>query len=301
MPPKPFRPLVLCLTALFCLACFDRITAQEPEKFLLRYHFKKGDTIRWNVRHALNNSLSVSGKREIIETSSLSTKVWTVLDVDKDGTATFEYKVDDVNMKSLKTDYLQEREIEQYNSRKDTLIPAGFLPLEGTIGVPLAHLTISTRGEMIKKKALRFYTDANQENRIAVPLPEKTIAIGESWTVDLPLEIKKPNGMIEKRISAQQQFTLESVKTGVARIRFVTQVLTILTPKEESQIIGRYTRGHLDLDIDAGYVIRQETTVERSVVGFQGPADSVDYKSRQTECCCGLKSCELCSSKELEQ
>ncbi len=301
---------LLCLAGLFFSICFSILKAQESpqakplpstaEKYLLRYHFDKGhtvgDTIRWNVRHTLHNTISVSGKSEVIETSSLSTKSWTVLNIDEDGTTTFEYQVDDVNMKSLKTDYLQERTVEQYNSRTDELVPAGFLPLEGTIGVPLAHLTISVRGELLKKKALRFYSDANHENRIAIPLPEKPVAVGESWTIPLPLEIKKSNDLIEKKISAQQQFTLESVKTGVARIRFVTQVLSILTPREESQIISKYARGYLDLDIDAGHIIRQETTVDHAVVGFQGPTDSVDYKSRQTECCCGLRSCELCSA-----
>lgn len=299
MREYPLRP-ALCGLALLIFLSGVTLGAAEPETFLLRYRFQKGETLRWNVRHTLTNKLSVSGQTETIETSSLSTKVWTVLDVDKDGSATFEYKVDDVDMQHLQINFRQEREVDRYNSRKDELVPARFLNLEGTIGVPLAHLTINARGEITKKKALRFYADANQENRIAVPLPEKPVAVGDSWNVDMPLEIKKPNGLIEKKISARQQFTLESVKTGVARIRFETQVLTILTPKEESQIIGRYTKGHLDLDMDAGRIIRQETTVERSVVGFQGVSDNMDYRARWSECCCGLKSCELCSSKELE-
>ncbi len=268
---------------------------QEQEKYLLRFRFHKEDVFRWNVLHTLQNSLSVSGQSETTESTSLSTKVWTILDVAPDGTATFEYHVDYVDMKSLKTDYLQKHEEEHYDSRKDNVLPASFLPLEGSIGVPLAHLKINVQGEMLEKKPLRVYSDANRENRIAVPLPENPVAVGESWNVPLPLEIKKANGMIEKKVNAQERYTLESVDSGVARIRYVTQMLSILTPKEESQLLDHFGRGYFDLDIEAGHIIRQETTIERAVVGLQGSSDNINFKSRQTECCCGLKSCELCT------
>ncbi len=280
----------LCLFASFCPSYGSE--SKEPECYLLRYRFQKGDVLRWNVHQSLKIITSVQGKTERVETSCRSTKVWTVLDVDRDGNATFEYKVDDVDMKQSQTD----KEDARYDSRKDKTIPGRFINLEGTIGVPLAHLTIDPCGETKKKVTLRPYSAENSENRIAVPLPEKPVAEGESWYVDMPIELKRPDGTLDK-IKAKQKFTLDGVRTGIAKISFVTMVVTPLDAKQEAQILGKYVKGKLTLDLDAGHLVSQELIVDKSVVGFQGASDNIHHQSRFNECCCGLKSCELCAEK----
>lgn len=274
------------------VAAVENGDASEPiegDRFLLRYRFRKGEVLRWNVLQSLKITTSVRGQTETLETSSRSVKVWTVLDVGRDGSATFEYSVENVDMTHAQTG----REPEHYDSRKDPEVPPRFINLEGTIGVPLAHLTIDARGETKKKSALRPYSAENRENRIVIPLPEKPIAVGEHWDIDMPIEIKQPEGTV-KKVSARQRFTLDGVRTGIAKIKFVSQILTPLDPKEESQILDKYSRGSLTLDLDVGHVISQELIVDKRVVGFQGLSDHVHHQSRFTECCCGLNSCELC-------
>ncbi|MDR2754500.1 MAG: hypothetical protein LBC20_02225 [Planctomycetaceae bacterium] len=295
--------------AFFCAAVFllfvlfsDHIqnvhadSSTESNKYLLRYRFQKGNVLRWNVLQSLKIRTSVSGVEEVVETTSRSTKVWTVISVDNKETATFEYLVDDVNMRQFQTDK-DGAKIAEYNSRKDKNIPGAFINLDGTIGVPLAHISIDVLGKT-SKKPLRIYSGSTStENRIVILLPKEPVAVGDSWSEVMPVEIAQSNGTV-KKINTRQEFTLFGVHSGIAVIKFATRILTPLTPKEESQILDKFLSGKMELDLDAGHFIRQETTIDKRVIGFQGAGDNIHYLARLTECCCGLNSCELCSPKK---
>ena len=289
-----FRQILWCLALLtfpvfFVSLTWAAETKQEPEKFLLRYRFQKGDVLRWNVQYTLEHTTAMRGKTDVDRASSRSTKLWTVIDVSPDGTAVFEYKVADVNMRQEKN---SQNEI-RYNSKTDKEIPIRFGTLEGTIDVPLAEMTINTRGEMLKKVRKADYAGAYEDNRIAVPLPEKPVAVGDTWDIDIPIELKKPNGTVEK-ITGKQKLTLKSVQTGLATITFETEIWTPVGPETEAKIIDKFTKGELKLDLDTGKTVSQETSVNKTVIGFAGPSDQIQYQARWTECCCGRKACNTC-------
>ena len=287
MMKLPFR---LGLSVFFLATVLPPLVTAD-EEYLLRYRYRKGDVREWNVQQSLRITLSLRGKTEITETLSRSSKIWRVVDIAEDGTATFEYKVGNVRMERSQTG----KDDAKYDSRVDEEIPAAFRPLEGTIGVPLAELTIGPLGEMKKKTVITNYAGAGEENRIAIPLPKEPIAVGKSWEINTPIEVPQTGGTV-KKIAAAQSFTLESVETGVATIKFETKIRTPITdPALESQIIDKYSHGFVKLDLDAGHLISQETTIDRTVVDFQGAGSSIRHHSRFTECCCGLKSCEICS------
>jgi hypothetical protein len=52
----------------------------------------------------------------------------------------------------------------------------------------------------------------------------------------------------------------------------------------------------MELDLDAGHFIRQQTTIDRNIVGIQGNSDYINYQARLTECCCGKESCSICQT-----
>lgn len=294
MVPLRLSFLIL-LTVFFLFAVADGKAVEggvESAKYLLRYRFSQDECLRWNVSESLKIETTVKGEKGVIETQSFSAKIWTVKELLQDGKAVFEYQTDDVRMKQFqtKTDDVKEAE---YDSRKDKKIPVSFSNLEGTIGIPLAQITIDPLGTTVKK-ALRQYS-ANTENRIVIPLPEEPIAVGENWQERLPVEIEQPNGKV-KKVNARRVYTLQSVNLDVAKIRFDTQIFTVLTPQEQSQIIAHYASGTMELDLTAGHIIRQQLTVDKRIVGFYGQSDTVHHQVRRSECCCGLKSCELCNS-----
>ena len=87
-----------------------------------------------------------------------------------------------------------------------------------------------------------------------------------------------------KRVKSLQQFTLESVKTGVATIRIATEILTPVTdPAIESQLVEREAAGWVRFDIDAGRVLGQQLDIDKHVVGFRGDASSIHYVNRFCE------------------
>ncbi|MDR0870640.1 MAG: hypothetical protein LBN39_07590 [Planctomycetaceae bacterium] len=53
----------------------------------------------------------------------------------------------------------------------------------------------------------------------------------------------------------------------------------------------------MELDLKAGHIIRQRYSVDKRVVGFYGKNDTVHHQVQRRECCCGLKSCELCGGQ----
>ncbi|MGL4593191.1 MAG: hypothetical protein ACRCUY_00520 [Thermoguttaceae bacterium] len=260
---------------------------------LLRYKFKEGDVMKWRVMQSLKITTSIRGRSDFVETKSLSTKIWTVKNVDGEGNTMFEYQVEDVDMRQFQSGH----DILYYDSRRDKDIPHEFISLEGTIGVPLAHLTMNSQGEMTKKIALTAYSGAAEENRIAISMPKEPVAVGDIWYVDVSTEIDQNDGTV-KKITAREKYQLEQVRSSIAKISFVTQILTPLTPPEQSQIMGKFTSGVLEFDIKAGHLVSQTTNIDKRVVGLQGTSDNIHHLARFTECACDLKSCDICSTPQ---
>jgi|GEM_PF-1796344 len=258
-------------------------------KNLLRYRFKKGKELRWCVLHTLNMKNIIGGVEENIETRSRSVKIWKTLDVDAEGVATFEYRVEDIDLHQAQTGHHDA----VYNSRRDKIIPPEFSNLEGKIGVPLAQIKIAPQGQTTRRP-LREYHGAIAENRIVIPLPDDPIGVGSAWSEPTQVYLPQPD-QTTKRVRIRHEFTLENIHSGLATIRFATITFTPLTPKEETQLFDNFSVGTMELDLDAGHFIRQQSTIDRLVIGFHGVSDSIRYLSRMTECCCGRRACEICS------
>jgi len=261
----------------------------ETPKTLLRYRFKKGEELHWNVQHTLRMRNIIGGLEENIETRSRAVKIWKTLDVDAQGSAMFEYRVEDVNVHQSQSG----RDDAVYNSRRDKTIPVEFVNLTGKIGVPLARIKIGPQGTTTKQP-IREYEGSISENRIVIPLPDEPVGVGSTWSEPAQIDLPQPNQTV-KKIRIRHEFNMERMQSGLATIKFSTLIFTPLTPKEQSQLLEHYSVGTMDLDLQAGHFIRHQATIDRHVVGVQEAADSIRYHSRITECCCGRRACEICN------
>jgi len=282
------RQFLFLLTTVTELGRHD-LFANEVSKTLLRYQFKKGEELRWNVQHTLKMKNVIGGKQEIIETRSQAVKIWKTLDVDKQGAAIFEYRVEDIDMHQAQSGL----DDVAYNSRRDKMIPPELSNLDKKIGVPLARIKIDPKGTTTKQP-IREYEGSIEENRIVIPLPDDPVGIGLSWSRLEEIDLPQPNQTV-KKFKMRHEFTLEKIQSGLATIKFATVNFTPLTPKEESQLLKNFSTGTMDLDLEAGHFIRHQATVDRHVVGIHGASDSIHYLSRVTECCCGRRTCEICN------
>ena len=119
---------------------------------------------------------------------------------------------------------------------------------------------------------------------MTMPLADHPVAIGESWSSPMEIDVILKDGMTVKKIQTRQVFTLDKVIDDVATITIDSQILTpIHDPAIEAQLIQRLSKGEARFDITAGRILGQQLDLDRHVVGFSGPASSMHYLTRFTE------------------
>ncbi len=277
----------IALFALACAQCVSTLAADEPaqgekpsasQKYLLRYKFHTGETIRWEVEHRAQVRTTVGGTTQTAETFSGSVKVWQVSQVANSGEATFVHSVESVDMRQKLTG----RQEVAYNSQTDAAPPPGFEDAAKSVGVPLSVITLDARGNVVRREQKQQRQQETQ-SQITVPLPEQAVAVGEEWNLPFDIDLPQKDRSI-KKVKTRQRFTLVGVEGRVATIRVETQVLTpIHDPAIEAQLIQHETAGTVRFDIEQGRVIGQQTDLDRHVVGFQGEASSLHYVTRFVE------------------
>lgn len=277
-----------CWTGTFLLTAASLAAADEAEKYTLRYRFQPGETVRWNVEHRSNVRTTVSGTTKTLETVSLSLKAWQVTDVQPDGTATFEHRVERVNMRQNLSGCAETR----YNSETDAKPAAGFEDAAKSVGIVLTTVTLDAKGKVLHRKDSKPRPTGGSTEKggalpgdgwMTLPLPDEAVPVGYTWSLPSDIEVPLEDGTV-KKIKAIQQFTLVEVKTGVATIHVSTDILSPITdPAIEAQVVQHETAGKVRFDIDAGRVIGQQMDVNRHVIGFRGEASSIHYLNRFSE------------------
>jgi hypothetical protein len=266
------------------LASLAALRAEDPppaagQKYDLKYKFREGEVLRWKVEHRARIRTTVSGTSQTAETESHSVKVWKVKQVgEKTGNAEFEHSVESILMKQRLTG----RQEEVYDSTKDSEPPLAFQEVAKSVGVPLSQVRIDPRGRVMER--INHSPQAGgMDSQITIPLPEKPIAVGDAWSLPFEVEVRLESGMV-KKVQLRQQFKLEEVAGGVARIATDTVVLTpVRDPALESQLIQRQTTGTVRFDIERGRVLSQQMDQSKQVVGFRGETSSLDYETRFME------------------
>ncbi len=255
--------------------------SEQPEqgRYLLRYKFQPGETIRWEVTHQALIRTTVSGVSQTAESVSKSVKVWKILQVEADGTAVLEHLVENVQMWQKLTG----RQEVRYDSQTDKEPPPGFQTIAKSIGTPLARITLSPEGKLLHRQRYLSQPQDQPDSPITMPLPEKPVAIGQSWSEIFELEVPLETGGVRK-VKTKQIFILQNVQDQIATIEAATQILTPnLPPEVEVKLIQQASSGTIRFDLEQGRVIQQQIEVDKRVIGFRGEASSLHCLSRFQE------------------
>jgi hypothetical protein len=272
--------MCVALVALAVLSLPTVAPAQESsgEKYTLRYKFTPGEELRWLAVHQGAWTTKIKGHEQKSSSTSKSTKVWKVTDLDADGNISFVHLIDNVNMWRQVGGRAEER----YNSQTDKDIPAGYEMVATTVGKPITEAVIDDRGNVAKRED-KFPKFNLSVGDLVTPLPEKPIAVGESWDATDELRLPMKGGAI-KLVKIRKVFKLEKVATGVATISLSTQVLTpVNDPHAEAQLMQHVTKGVIKFDIDAGRLLSRQLDWNDTVLGFEGADSSMVYLARFTE------------------
>lgn len=249
------------------------------KKYKLRYKFKEGEVLRWEVEHRAQIRTTIQGTTQTAETLSTSIKIWKVDKVDEQGQATFTYSVESVDMRQK---YDGRKEL-HYNSDTDKEAPPGFGDVAKAVGVPLAVVTLDDRGKLIKREEKRP-SATPAPDAITPPLPEEPVAVGATWFLPADIKVTLKTGEV-KKIKARQRYEFESVKDQTAVISLETQILSPIrdNPEIEAQVVQGLGKGPIRFAIDDGRILSQRSDVDERVNGFQGEASSLHCVTRFTE------------------
>jgi len=252
--------------------------SKSAAKHTLRYRFQPGETVRWKVSQEAQVETTVSGTTQIAEANTLSVSAWRLKKVEPDGTATFEYLLESVDMRQKVSGRMEMR----YNSQTDKKAPAVFEAVSKTIGVPLTRVTLDARGKVLKLEPLVGRPGGDSQSQVVIPLPDNPVAVGQSWSSPSDVEVSLQRTVT--KIKTLETYTLQDVKDGVAAIRVVTQILTpIHDPVLEAQVVQRESTGIVRFDLKAGRVLSRKVEVDKRVVGFAGHGASVlGYRTQLT-------------------
>ena len=258
-----------CLVLAMAFLLTSQLTAQEPEKFLLRYQWKKGDVLQWDVTHRNRTTTMVAETTEAVDTACHSLKQWEVESVDENGTGTIVNTVLWADMREMRDD----GQMHTYDSRKETIPGEGFETVPASLNRPLAKIRINTLGKQVSREDYHATTIVQQANQayVCVSFPEEAIPVGYSWTIPYPIYVPQASGTL-RRIEMRQKFTLSKVENGIATIAYSTRVLTPLGDDRATlaQVMDRLYTGTFLFDITNGRTILLTQKVDEMVLGFRG-------------------------------
>jgi hypothetical protein len=267
--------LVLAATA---MVAADDAASKAPAKYLLRYKFAMGETLRYEVSHATNVRTTMESTTQQAETQSDSVKAWRVTDVLPSGEMEFIHVVESVRM----SNDAPERPAMTYDSRTDKKPPRGFEQAARAVGVPLSLIRISPEGAVTHREEKHPQPAVTPDMPITLRLPKDAVAVGEKWDdqYDVPAERKSGTKL---QVRTRRVCQLREVSAGVAVIDVEYQILTPVDPYVRSQLIDRLTEGTVHFDVERGRVIKQVHDVDSRVLGFAGKASSMHFISRLQE------------------
>lgn len=249
--------------------------AGDPVK--LEYKFAEGDVIRSKITHLSTVDTKIKGVKQTAQMRSISTRRWEVEEIDQDGLITFAHSVEKINMWNKVSD----RAEVSYNSESGEAPPALYVEAAKSVGIPLAKITVDPQGRLVRRKHLAG-TPSN-ETQILPILPPEPVEPGARWYSNDDLVLQTGSGG-QKRIKIRQVFTLEGVRSGVATISTVAQVLTpVDDPMLKVELIQKLTQGKIQFDIERGCVLSQQIDLDETVIGFRGEQSVMNYLGRMTE------------------
>jgi hypothetical protein len=238
----------------------------------LRYKLKRGEVLRYDVTHRASVRSTIEQQTQAAQTRTDSVKVWKVIDVLKNGEIEIVTVVDRLHM----VNQLPDKDPLEYDSVRDKTPPPGFEDAARAVGVPLSSIRITPRGKIERRDSKIRGATAEDDAPVALRLPEKPVAIGDSW--DEPFDVVVAiDGGGKKNIETRRHHELAKVEGSIATIKVTYQVLSPIDAPIECQLVQRLMDGEVKFDIEAGRVVGQRMEIDKRILGFAGPTSSMQY------------------------
>ena len=278
---------ILFLLALALLLPSRTDADEAPEPILLRYLFKSGQFVHYEVASDTSMMIAKGEAKQTTIESRQTKQHYRVVSAGEDGSAVLEPVIDEAVMEAKTGDAKPHR----FDSRSTDPVPKAFQAIKDDIGRPFVRLRFNANGRATEVLPIsgiekKVPTDPQQHAFLTV-FPEKAIQIGDSWNDDItaPVGVRlSETKTLRRDIPIRRRYTLKSVENGIAVIEFRTYPIELkLEPSIQAQLIQRTLRGEIRFDVTLGLLLETKSVGEGNVTAPFGEGSFMSSKSSSVE------------------
>lgn len=277
---------------------------QPLPKVLLKFKYKPGQVVRYEVQTESEITTLFNGAKEIAKNKSHTRRNYKVGQVTPEGQGDLQLTIDWVHMlASFNTDNAVSPPIE-FQSDDPAKHPKQFQAIRELVGKPTATIRFDTSGRPVKIAAAAArpnvapavvkganlpvnplaapLADASPESYL-VPLPDDPVSPGNTWKERFEV-VARDSENLPMRILLQRTYKFAEIRDGIASIEFRTNILTPnLPPGIQAQLIQREIMGRILFDIERGLIVMHDSQVKQTVVQPFGGNSRMDAVSKYHE------------------
>ncbi len=247
------------------------------QRFLFQYKLKPGEELYYNAEHTLTEKTTLKQETDKLASRSRSLKKYRVTNVDSVGRMSFDH----INVKTKSILRKNDEKPIIFDSESPQRVPDRYLQVAQTIGAVLLSYCIERDGKIVSRKA-HFKDWDLRSGKAILQFPPEPIPVGFTW-YDPKMVTAKRRDLQVRKIQLRIKYKLASVRNGIARFRFETEVLTPITPKLKSQILQHLVEGYRDFDIPKGRFVTTHIEWNHTVPGWEGSGSNMEYLGSYTE------------------
>lgn len=261
--------------------------AAAPEELLLRYRFRPGQFVHYEVESESTLVLQAREEKQTISEKRRTRKHYRVVSVSEDGSAVLEPVIDHVLMEARSDD----QEPIVFDSDSSEPVPTQFNTISESIGHVLVRVRYSPLGEVDEVIRVSGRTPSakndSETHQFLIAFPEHPVSIGQTWDddfsvrVSVPGEFKKP---LYRPVTIRRRYRLESVEGDTARISFTTYPLSAdRDPQIRMQLVQQSLTGQVEFDLKRGVIRKWTSAGTGQVFNPFGPGSSAQASSSNVE------------------
>ena len=260
----------------------------DEASYLLRYKFKKGDLLTFEVDH---ESTMTTSRPELTETAKnevYTKKTHRVVAVEDSGNGLLELAITQVKMSAQFND----EEPHVFDSEDSKKGPRPYEAIRSIVGKPLVQVRVSPRGELLETKPLLSNSaganaggslSEEAAQNLLIKFPEEPIQVGEEWNELYKVKVGVSR-FLTQNVTMQRTYRLSEVKDGLATIKLHTALITPINDGMIlAQLIQMTPKGTVVFDLDNGHLVSRTLTVDKREVGVVGGTGSMHAKSQREE------------------
>ncbi len=255
-------------------------SSQPSETYLLRFRLEPGQKLRYQSSQTTNMQATWPAGTKTDVTKVEQRRRFSIGKIAEDGTADVAMQYEHLRMQLQSND---QEPIVFDSTMKPEEIPSTFKGAAAEFRKKsAATFELRPEGTPVSEDGVEQVAKGGQAS-FGLPLPVKPIAVGDSWKVQMPVQVRMAEKVM-REITLLRSYRLKSVDDGIATIVFFTSVESpVKSPSIKGQLIQATPSGRFLFDIANGRVLRKEIKIDKSVLGAMGTSTILSVTSKTVE------------------